>query len=206
MVQCKPDVPPQLLCDDGNKEIHNTRVAFLGQRTSTTMTRIVLDAMGGDGGLVPNVTGALTAVVEHPELEVILVGHRGKIEELLAREGTSAHRIKVVGADGVAGMGERPIAALKKKRHCSIAMCWRLLKSGAADAVVSAGNTGAVVAASRHWMDDRRCVKRPAIAVSLPSRHGRILLLDAGANPSARPEHPPRVLVVGASGSEQRPG
>jgi glycerol-3-phosphate acyltransferase PlsX len=161
------------------------------------MTRILLDAMGGDEGPIPNVRGALNAIAKHSDIEVILVGHREKLEELLQRERKAVERIEVVESQGVAGMGEGPVTALKRKRNCSIAKCWELLNSGAAHAIVSAGSTGAVVAASRRWMSNRRRVKRPAVAVSLPSRRGRIVLLDAGANPSARPEHLAQYAVMG---------
>ena len=151
--------------------------------------RIALDAMGGDDAPGPNVQGALTALAANAELEVLLVGDADRLESALADVDASSDRVSVVPSHGVVGMDEKPTQALRQKPECSIAVCWKLMASGQADAVVSAGNTGAVVAAGLRTRLFLPGVKRPGIAVSLPTMRGNSVLVDVGANPAARPEH-----------------
>jgi len=151
--------------------------------------RIALDAMGGDHAPRINVEGAVTATQAHPDLEVVLVGDAPIVEGMLAESGGANDRITVVAADGTVGMDEKPTDALRKKPNCSIAICWKLLAGKEVDAVVSAGNTGAVVAAGLRTRLFLKGVKRPGIAVALPTLTGRSVLMDVGANPAARPEH-----------------
>ncbi|MCH2200818.1 MAG: phosphate acyltransferase PlsX [Fuerstiella sp.] len=160
--------------------------------------RIALDAMGGDFAPIPNVQGAVQAVGQNDDLTVILVGDQRALESHLDSEGLKSDRISIVGSDGVVGMDEKPTVALREKPDCSIARCWKLMAGGDADAVVSAGNTGAVVAAGLRTRLFLKGVKRPGIAVTLPTRKGASVLLDVGANPDARPEH---LLQYGVMGS-----
>jgi phosphate acyltransferase len=151
--------------------------------------RIALDAMGGDFAPEPNIDGAIAAVKADPDLEVLLVGDRPRLDALLDKSGYSGERLVVTPADGFVGMEEKPTDALRKKPNCSIAVCWQLMASKNVDAVVSAGNTGAVVAAGLRTRLFLKNVKRPGIAVALPTMAGRSILMDIGANPAARPEH-----------------
>ncbi len=151
--------------------------------------RIALDAMGGDFAPAPNVHGAIAALNSQPELEVLLVGDIAALEPLLAESGYSGERLTVHPAEGFVGMEEKPTEALRRKPNNSISVCWKLMASRDVDAVVSAGNTGAVVAAGLRTRLFLPGVKRPGIAVALPTLRGRTLLLDVGANPAARPEH-----------------
>ena len=151
--------------------------------------RIALDAMGGDYAPEPNIDGALVALKANPDLQIVLVGDAPRLEELLAQAGYSGKGIEIYPADGWVGMEEKPTDALRKKPNCSIAVCWRLMASREVDAVVSAGHTGAVVAAGLRTRLFLKGVKRPGIAVVLPTLTGRSVLLDVGANPAARPEH-----------------
>lgn len=160
--------------------------------------RIALDAMGGDFAPDPNVHGAIQAVDQFEELEVILVGDRAVLEQQLEAAGTPTSRISIVESDGVAGMHEKPTVVLREKPDCSIAVCWKLMAGGEADAVVSAGNTGAVVASGLRTRLFLKGIKRPGIAVTLPTRKGASVLMDVGANPDARPEH---LLQYGVMGS-----
>lgn len=160
--------------------------------------RISLDAMGGDEGVGPNVEGAIAAVAENPGLRIVLVGDRAKIEAALERAGYSGTQLDVHAADGVAGMDEKPTEALMKKPNCSIAACWKLMAGREVDAVISAGNTGAVVAAGLRTRLFLKGVKRPGIAVTLPTLQGQSVLLDVGANPAARPEHLQQYALMGA--------
>jgi len=159
--------------------------------------RIALDAMGGDFGAVPNVQGAVAALRENPELEVVLVGDRAALEEQLAIVGYGDGRMSIEASVGVAEMDEKPVEALRRKPNCSIAVCWKLMATRSVDAVVSAGSTGAVVAAGLRTRLFLNGVKRPGIAVALPTLKGRAILVDVGANPAARPEHLYQYGVMG---------
>lgn len=160
--------------------------------------RIALDAMGGDHGAVPNVDGAVSALAEQPELEVVLVGDPSQLEPLIEKSGYAGDRLSIEPSDGVAEMHEKPVEALRRKPNCSIAVCWKLMAARSVDAIVSAGSTGAVVAAGLRTRLFLKGVKRPGIAVALPTLKGRALLLDVGANPAARPEHLYQYAVMGA--------
>lgn len=160
--------------------------------------RIALDAMGGDFAPGPNLEGAITALQQFPDLEILLVGDQPLLEAELAKIGHSGKRLTIVPSEGVAGMEEKPMETLLKKPNCSIMVCWKLMSGKQADAIVSAGSTGAVVAAGLKTRLFLKGVKRPGIAVSLPTRRGQTVLLDVGANPDARPEHLYQYGVMGS--------
>jgi glycerol-3-phosphate acyltransferase PlsX len=160
--------------------------------------RIALDAMGGDYAPDPNVEGAIAALQADPQLEVVLVGEKPLLDSLLDKSGYSGERLSVRAAEGCVGMEEKPTEALRKKPNCSIAVCWQMMAAHEADAVVSAGNTGAVVAAGLRTRLFLKGVKRPGIAVALPTARGRSVLMDVGANPAARPEHLYQYGIMGA--------
>lgn len=160
--------------------------------------RIALDAMGGDAAPGPNVDGALAALRNDPELEVVLVGDRPLLEERLAADQLYDGRLSLIAAEGFVGMEEKPTEALRKKPNCSIAGCWKLMAGKEVDAVVSAGNTGAVVAAGLRTRLFLKGVKRPGIAVALPTVGGHSVLMDVGANPAARPEHLYQYGIMGS--------
>lgn len=160
--------------------------------------RIALDAMGGDVVPAPNVEGALAALRHDPDLEVVLVGDAPLLDQALAQLGSVPRGLSVRGADGWVGMDEKPTDALRRKPNCSLAVCWQMMAGQEVDAVVSAGNTGAVVAAGLRTRLFLKGVKRPGIAVALPTLRGRSVLMDVGANPAARPEH---LLQYGVMGS-----
>ncbi len=151
--------------------------------------RIALDAMGGDYAPSPNIDGAIAALQAHPELEVVLVGDQPQLDPLLAKSGFSDPRLTVRHSDSWITMDEKPTEALRKKPTCSISVCWQMMAGREVDAVVSAGHTGAVVAAGLKTRLYLKHVKRPGIAVALPTQKGRAVLMDVGANPAARPEH-----------------
>ncbi len=159
--------------------------------------RIALDAMGGDHAPTVNVDGAIDALGRWPDMQIALVGDRTVIEPMLEKTGYSGERLVVVHADGHVGMEEKPTEALRKKPDCSIARCWKMMAGREVDALVSAGNTGGVVAAGLRTKLFLKGVKRPGIAVILPSAHGQTVLMDVGANPGARPEHLAQYAVMG---------
>ena len=160
--------------------------------------RVALDAMGGDDAPGPNIDGAIAALKAEPALEVLLVGDQPHLEALVQQTGYSGERLRLVPAEGFIGMDEKPTEAMRKKPRSSIAVCWELMAGREAEAVVSAGNTGAVVAAGLRTRLFLKGVKRPGIAVTLPTMRGRAVLVDVGANPAARPEHLYQYGVMGS--------
>ena len=161
--------------------------------------RIALDAMGGDHGPVPNVAGALQAIGTTPDLTVVLVGDRAQIEPLLASSPAyPADRIEIVHASQCIGMNEKPAEALRAKPDSSIGKCWQLLATKAVDGLVSAGNTGAVVAGGLFTRKFLKSVHRPGIATVMPTAKGRCVIMDVGANVFPKPRH---LLEYGAMGS-----
>ncbi len=159
--------------------------------------RIALDGMGGDNAPGPNVLGAVSAIQADPELNIKLVGDEPTLSQMLAEHG-QFDRIEVVHAPQVVGMDEKPTDALRKKPESSIAICWQLMAAREVDALVSAGNTGAVVASGLRTRLFLKGIKRPGIAVELPTARGKAVLIDVGANPAARPEHLYQYGVMGA--------
>jgi glycerol-3-phosphate acyltransferase PlsX len=161
--------------------------------------RIALDAMGGDRGAGPNVAGALRAVAAADDLSVVLVGDRTIIEPLLASAGSyPAERVEVFHCAEVVGMDEKPTEALRKKPDNSIARCWQLVATKQVDGLVSAGNTGAVVAGGLFLRRFLKSVKRPGIAAMMPTAKGRTVIIDVGANVFPKPIH---LLQYGVMGS-----
>ena len=148
------------------------------------MIRIALDAMGGDEAPRVEVEGAVQALRELPPGFVIqLVGRTADIQAALKSHGDYDHqRLQVVEAPEVVGMGEKPLAAIKSKRRSSIAVGLGLQKKGASDAFISAGNTGAVMAAGTLMLRLHEGVQRAAIGTLFPTAGHPVLVLDSGAN------------------------
>src|SRR5262245_36404206 len=158
--------------------------------------RIALDAMGGDHGPGPNVAGALKALSAAPDLTVVLVGDKAQLEPLLAN--APAGRVEVFHCTETVGMQEKPTEALRRKPDNSIARCWKLVATKQVDGLVSAGNTGAVVAGGLFTRRFLKGVRRPGIAAVMPTARGRCVILDVGANVFAKPVH---LLQYGVMGS-----
>src|SRR4051812_20506708 len=150
--------------------------------------RIALDAMGGDHAPGPIVAGAIQAVAAEPELNVVLVGDQAQVEPLLPA-GDARQRLHLFHATQVVGMDEKPVEALRRKPDSSIRRCWELLATGKVEGIVSAGNTGAMVAGGHFLKRFLKHVLRPGIAAVLPTEKGPCVLLDVGANIHAKPEH-----------------
>ncbi|MGO0122169.1 phosphate acyltransferase PlsX [Desulfothermobacter acidiphilus] len=146
--------------------------------------RIALDAMGGDFAPMATVEGAVDAARSW-DLEIYLVGPEERLRSLLP-PGSEA-KLHLVDAPEVIEMGESPVQAVKKKRRSSLVRTVELLKEGAADAAVSAGHTGALLAASMLILGRIPKIDRPALMVQLPNPAGRTLLIDAGANVDVKP-------------------
>jgi glycerol-3-phosphate acyltransferase PlsX len=160
--------------------------------------RIALDAMGGDHAPGPIVHGALQAVAEDPELHVILVGDRAQVEPHLGNPGEASARIEIFHCTQAITMEETPVVALRKKPDNSISRCWQLLAEHKVGAIVSAGNTGAMVAGGLRLRRFLKNVKRPGIAAILPTQRGLCVLLDVGANVNPKPSHLYQYGVMGS--------
>jgi len=148
--------------------------------------RIAVDVMGGDRGPRVVVEGALEAA-STGDLEVALIGD-GKIVNPLT-DGHHAGGVSVVDAPESIGMAEHPVKAVRTKKLSSVVRLAEMVRSGEADAAVSAGNTGAVMAASLLYLGRLPGIERPAICVVLPTEKGACVLLDVGANVDCRARH-----------------
>ncbi|MEX2088188.1 MAG: phosphate acyltransferase PlsX [Bacteroidota bacterium] len=161
--------------------------------------KIVLDAMGGDFAPVNEVAGAIQSLRQTSNaFEVILVGREKEIRDQLARHQTEGLALSVVHADEVITMEDSPTAALKQKKHSSLAVGMSLHKEGKADAFASAGNTGAVLSASTLILGRIKGVSRPTIGAFMPSEAGVCLLVDAGTNVDCRARHLFEFAIMGS--------
>lgn len=160
------------------------------------MARIALDAMGGDHAPSQTVAGAIASGVD-----VVLVGDEGQLGPLAGDSG-----LPIVHAGEVIQMGEDPSKALREKRGSSIAVAARLVADGEADGLVSAGSTGAAMAASALIIGRMNGVLRPAIAALIPTGERGKIVLDAGANPEVKIEHLVQFAIMGVALAEARLG
>ena len=159
---------------------------------------IALDAMGGDHGPSVVVPAALTAVERIDRLEAVLVGDSERIAAVLGSR-RRPERVRVHHAGEQVEMDELPAQALRTKRDSSMRVALDLVASGEADACVSAGNTGALLAISRFVLKTLPGIDRPAIISALPSRRGHTHVLDLGANVDPTPEHLFQFAVMGST-------
>jgi len=160
--------------------------------------RIAVDAMGGDYAPAVVVEGITAALYDFPEYELTIVGHLGKLAYYLEKYGIEDHpRLTQVHAEQVIEMSDNPTVALRAKKHSSMTECARLLKDGKVDAIVSAGHTGAAVAAMKVIARTLPGVERPAITASMPGLSGRFVLADSGANVDCRPIHLAQFALMG---------
>jgi glycerol-3-phosphate acyltransferase PlsX len=160
--------------------------------------KLALDAMGGDHAPAAAVEGGVLFALEHPDHPLVLVGDRAQIEPLLARH-AALPSISVRHTTQVVGMDEHAGAAIRKKKDSSLRVCFELAREGEVGAVVSAGNSGAVMAGAIFVLGRIPGVERPAIATLFPALKagGRSLLLDAGANVDCKPSHLAQFAVMG---------
>jgi len=163
--------------------------------------KIAVDAMGGDHAPANPVSGAVLAAAQI-DSEVVLVGDRPSIERELAAHG-SPSGISIVHADEVIGMDEPVATAVRRKRGSSIHVAARLLRSGEVDGVVSAGNTGAVMAVTKVIAGTLAGVDRPALAVVLPTQEGPAVVLDVGANVDPKGKHLVQFALIGDEFAKQ---
>ncbi|MDP4835948.1 MAG: phosphate acyltransferase, partial [Burkholderiales bacterium] len=158
---------------------------------------IALDCMGGDHGVKVTVPTAIHFVKNVPDAHVILVGLSDEINAALSRHPHNKDRLTVIHAEEVIGMDEGPAQALRTKKNSSMRIAVNLIKEDQANACVSAGNTGALMAISRFVLKMLPGIERPAIASFLPTHHGQVCMLDLGANVDCSAEHLFQFAVMG---------
>ncbi len=163
------------------------------------MITIALDAMGGDHGLKVTIPAALAMLDRQPDLKLILVGPPEAIRASLAQHGNGeSERLVVHPASQLVGMAEPPAQALRSKKDSSMRVAINLVKDGTAQACVSAGNTGALMATARFVLKTLPGIDRPAIITALPTMHGHVHMLDLGANVDSTPEQLLQFGIMGA--------
>ncbi len=153
------------------------------------ITKVALDAMGGDHAPREMVRGAVAAVKKEKNVQIFLVGKEEAIREELAKYEYEKERLMIVNASEVIEMAEPPVNAIRKKKDSSIVVGMKLVKEGKADAFVSAGSTGAVLVGGQVIVGRIKGVDRAPLAPLIPTAKGFSLLIDCGANVDARPAH-----------------
>ena len=153
------------------------------------ITRVALDAMGGDNAPVETVKGAVQAVQQRKDIQILLTGREDVIKSELAKYKYPGEQIRIVNATEVIETAEPPVKAIRGKKDSSIVVAMKMVKNGEADAFVSAGSTGAVLVGGQVLVGRIKGVERPPLAPLFPTLKGMSLLIDCGANVDARPSH-----------------
>ena len=153
------------------------------------ITKVALDAMGGDNAPGEMVKGAVDAIQKRKDIKVFLVGKEELIQEELKKYSYEADQIEVVNATEVIETAEPPVMAIRRKKDSSIVVAMNMVKKGEADAFVSAGNSGAVLVGGQLIVGRIKGVDRPPLAPLIPTAKGVSLLIDCGANVDARASH-----------------
>ncbi|CAK8714303.1 phosphate acyltransferase PlsX [Candidatus Electrothrix aarhusensis] len=164
--------------------------------------KIALDAMGGDQGPELLIDGALRALRRNKELSIVLLGPEDLLKERIAQcadSGNVAGRLLIEHAPETVTMEESPVEAIRKKKDSTIMRGFDLVKNGQADAVVSAGHSGATMAAAIRKLGRLEGVSRPGIASLFPTRKTPVMLMDIGANVDCRPQHLFQFAVMASS-------
>ncbi len=155
----------------------------------TQLTKIAVDAMGGDYAPHEVIKGAVEASREFGNLEIVLVGPRETIEKELRQYPTDGLKITTISAEEVVAMDEDPVRAIRRKPNSSIVVGINLVKNREAQAFVSGGSTGAVAAASLLILGRQKRIARPALGAMFESPKGPAMLLDVGANADCKPQN-----------------
>jgi phosphate acyltransferase len=177
-----------------------TTPRFGGSEAGTGGVRVAFDAMGGDHGPTEVVPGVLDYARAHPQDELILVGDTAVVSRIA---GELPPNVRIVHAGSVIGMDEHPALALREKKDSSITVACDLVRNGEADAVVTAGHTGAGMAAAILRIGRLPGVERPGLAVQMTTESGSLVLIDIGANPDSTPEHLAQYARMGAIFAER---
>ena len=160
--------------------------------------RIVLDAMGGDYAPQNIVLGGLEALQQNKNINLLMVGRKAEIHDVLSSANLSFPEENIVHADEVIEMGDSPTSSLKTKPNSSIVVGAKLVRDKKADAFVSAGNTGAMMSASTLIMGRIAGVGRPTIGAAMPNQFGVCYLYDVGAGKDAKPIHLLEYAIMGS--------
>jgi phosphate acyltransferase len=162
--------------------------------------KIALDAMGGDYAPQNIIAGAVLALAEYPHISRLhLVGDRPRIEAELQKHGCTDGRIEIHHTTQIVEMGDSGLDAVRRKKDSSIARAVDLVKKGEAEAIVSAGHTGAAVTAALIKLRTLPGIDRPAIATVMPTETNLFVLIDAGANPDPEPRHLVENAIMGSA-------
>jgi phosphate acyltransferase len=164
------------------------------------VVRVAFDAMGGDHGPSEVVPGVIDYARAHPDVELILVGDTDTIRGIA---GELPQNVSIVHAGSVVGMDEHPAQALREKKDSSVLVATELVRDGKADAIVTAGHTGAGMAAGILKLGRLRGVDRPGLAVQMVTDAGPMVLIDIGANPDSTPENLAQYARMGAIFAER---
>ena len=154
-----------------------------------TITKIALDAMGGDNAPAEVVKGAVDAVKARDDIKVFLVGQKDSVQAELEKYTYPSEQIELIDAPEVIEMAEPPVIAIRRKRQSSIVVGMNMVKQKEADAFVSAGSSGAVLVGGQVIVGRIKGIQRPPLATLIPTEKGISLLIDCGANVDARAEH-----------------
>ncbi|MCD7708362.1 MAG: phosphate acyltransferase PlsX [Clostridiales bacterium] len=154
-----------------------------------TVTRVAVDAMGGDNAPGEIVKGALDAVNSRKDVHVFLVGKKDAVAAELDKAQYPKEQIEIVDAPEVIEMAEHPVNAIRTKKQSSMVVGMNLVKNGDVDAFISAGNSGAILVGGQTIVGRMHGIKRAPLAPIVPTDKGIALILDCGANVDARPEH-----------------
>ncbi|MDE7274871.1 MAG: phosphate acyltransferase PlsX [Lachnospiraceae bacterium] len=153
------------------------------------MTKVAVDAMGGDNAPVEIVKGVVEAVNENSKIKIYLTGRQEEIKKELVQYTYNKEQIEIVNATEVIETAEPPVMAIRKKKDSSIVVALNLVKNGTCDAFVSAGSSGAVLVGGQLIVGRIKGIERPPLAPLIPTETGCSLLIDCGANVDARPSH-----------------
>lgn len=162
------------------------------------ITKVALDAMGGDNAPAEIVKGAVNAVSSRNDVKVFLVGLEDAIKEELAKYSYPKDQIEIVHAEEVIEMAEPPVMAIRKKKNSSIVIGMKMVKEKEADAFVSAGSSGAILVGGQTIVGRISGIRRPPLAPIIPTENGMSLLIDCGANVDARPDNLVQFAQIGS--------
>ena len=160
--------------------------------------RVVVDAMGGDNAPGEIVKGAVEAVQAEKDIKVFLVGRQDAVNAELAKYTYDKEKIEVVHAEEVIEMAEPPVNAIRKKKQSSLVIGMNMIKHQEADAIVTAGSTGATLVGGQVLVGRIKGIERPPLAPLVPTEKGVSLLIDCGANVDARPSHLVQFAQIGS--------